>query len=176
MNVKAVDNKGHGGRSFRTNFQGNNYGNGYGNLGDTNSSSGGNHYPSNCKRPGHIKDKCYKLHGYPQNNNRPGSHNGGQGFRQQGSNYKGRRVVANVHGSVGDMVPANGEEQSQFQGVVLKNINFTKEQYGQIMNLLQHFKNENVGEDTSANNNASGVAAGSMNFAGPFSEEATSSW
>ena len=94
LNVKAVDNKGHGGRPFRTNFQGNNYGN----YGDTNSSSGGNHYQSNntnrnvmvcdyCKRAGHIKDKCYKFHGYPQKNNnqnnRSGSYNGGQNFRQE---------------------------------------------------------------------------------------------
>ena len=180
LNVRAVDNKGHGGRPFRTNFQGNSYGNSYGNYGDTNSSSGGNHYQSNntnrnvivcdyCKRAGHIKDKCYKLHGYPQNNNnqnnRSGSYNGGQNFRQQGSSYKGRRVVANVHGSVGDVVSANREEQSQSQGDVLKSVNFTKEQYGQIMNVLQHFKNENVGEDT-AINNTSGVAAGSMKFAG----------
>ena len=176
LNVKAVDNKGHGGRPFRTNFQGNSYGN----YGDTNSSSGGNHYQSNntnrnvivcdyCKRAGHIKDKCYKLHGYPQNNNnqnnRSGNYNGGQNFRQQGSSYKGRRVVANVHGSVGDVVSANGEEQSQSQGDVLKSVKFTKEQYGQIMSLPQHFKNENVGEDTAVNN-TSGLAAGSMNFAG----------
>ena len=73
LNVKAVDNKGHGGIPFRTNFQANSYGN----YGDTNSSSGGNHYQSNntnrnvivcdyCKRPGHIKDKCYKLMGIPK--------------------------------------------------------------------------------------------------------------
>ena len=45
-------------------------------------------------------------------------------------------MVANVHGSVGDVVSANGEEQSQSQGDVLKSVNFTKEQYGQIMSLL----------------------------------------
>ena len=92
LNVKAVDNKGHGGRFFRTNFQGNNYANGYGNHDDGDNSSGGNYYPSSnisrkaivcdyCKRTGHIKDKCYKLHVYPQNSNnqnyRPGNYNGG---------------------------------------------------------------------------------------------------
>ena len=151
LNVKVVDNKGNGGRFFKTNFQGNNYANGYGNHGDANNGSGGNHYPSNnsnrsvivcdyCKRTGHIKDKCYKLHGYTQSsnnqNNRPGNYNGGQSFRQQSSNYKGKRVVANVHGTVSDVVSANGEEQSQSQGDNLKNVNFTKEQYGQIMSLL----------------------------------------
>ncbi|XP_019071088.1 uncharacterized protein [Solanum lycopersicum] len=180
LNVKDIDNKGHGGRFFRTNFQGNNYANGYGNHGDANNSSGGNYYPSNnnnrssmvcdyCKRTGHIKDKCYKLHGYTQSsnnqNNRPGNYNGGQSFRQQSSNYKGKRVVANVHGTVGDMVSANGEEQSKSQGDNLKNVNFKKEQYGQIMSLLHHFQNENMGEDAGANN-ASGMTTGSMNFAG----------
>ncbi|XP_069149155.1 uncharacterized protein [Solanum lycopersicum] len=139
LNVKAVDNKGHGGRPFRTNFQGNNYANGYGNHSDTSSNSGGSFYPNNnrnviicdyCKRTGHIKDKCYKLHGYPQNNNsqnnRSGNYNGGQSSRQQGSNYKGRRVVANVHGTIGDMVSGNGEEQSQSQGDNSKNVTSQK--------------------------------------------------
>ena len=67
-------------------------------------------------------------------NYRSGNYDGGQNFRQQSPNYKGKRVVASVDGDVNDMVFANGQEQSQ--GHNHHNVNFTKEQYGQIMNLL----------------------------------------
>ena len=60
-----------------------------------------------CKRIRHIKDKCYKLHGYPQGNNnqnhRPGNNNTGQNFRQQNPNFIGKGVVANVHCTTNDM-------------------------------------------------------------------------
>ncbi|KAH0650934.1 hypothetical protein KY284_030846 [Solanum tuberosum] len=177
LNANSLDNKSHGGRTFRTNYQGNSYAGGNSNYAGR-SSSGGNYYSGSssgrnaivcdyCKRTGHTRDKCYKLHGYPQGNNnqnfRSGSYNGGQSFRQQSPNFKGKRVVANVYGAANDMMNTHGEEQSQ--GNNHSNVSFTKEQYGQIMNLLQHFQNENVGEDAGANN-ASSVAAGSMNFAG----------
>ncbi|XP_049371623.1 uncharacterized protein LOC125836494 [Solanum verrucosum] len=180
-----------------TNYQGNSYASGNSNyaggnnsLGGNNyagdnSSSGGNYYSGNsngknaivcdyCKRTGHNRDKCYKLHWYPQGNNnqnyRSESYNGGQSFRQQSPNFKGKRVVTNVYGAANDMMNTHGEEQPQ--GNNHPNVSFTKEQYGQIMNMLHHFQNENVGEDTGANN-ASSVAVGSMNFAGPFSEKAS---
>ena len=53
-------------------------------------------------------------------------------------------------------------EEEEPQSNNHSNVSFTKEQYGQIMNLLQHFQNENEGEDV----NASNVETGLMNFAG----------
>ncbi|KAH0747741.1 hypothetical protein KY290_008209 [Solanum tuberosum] len=88
LNVGAFNNKVQAGRTFRTNYQNNNYAGGSYNSGGNshhgnNSGAGGNynsggtnpHHSSNsgnndmfcdfCKRTGHIKDKCYRLHGYP---------------------------------------------------------------------------------------------------------------
>ena len=41
-----------------------------------------------CKRPGHVKDRCYKLHGYPTNTKNPRG--------------RGKGSAANVHTSEGD--------------------------------------------------------------------------
>jgi len=88
------------------------------NSGGTNPSHGSNSGKSAmfcdfCKRTGHIKAKCYKLHGYPQNNNQnqtPNGYNNGQNFRQNNQNYKGKRVVANVHSDTSDMMSTHGDE------------------------------------------------------------------
>ncbi|XP_019260138.1 PREDICTED: uncharacterized protein LOC109238158 [Nicotiana attenuata] len=92
----------------------------------TNYSLNNNHNNKNrpfcdyCKRPGHTKEKCYKLHGYPQSFGQNLGHNqnpnaGQSSFNQntrQGSNYnynynsnnnnanifnKGNRTLANAH-------------------------------------------------------------------------------
>nr|XP_016487144.1 PREDICTED: uncharacterized protein LOC107807306 [Nicotiana tabacum] len=141
----------------------------------------GNNYTSNsrprpvcehCRKPGHTKDKCYKLHGYPQgfqNSNQPFQNNN---QRFQGANQifqnpnqdfrfnRGKRTVANVHGPPTDMMTNNGDEgehHNESQGM-----SFTKEQYGQLMSLLQHFKTSSGGEDPNSLNLSSGAA----NFAG----------
>ncbi|XP_070019254.1 uncharacterized protein [Nicotiana sylvestris] len=91
----------------------------------------GNNYTSNsrprpvcehCRKPGHTKDKCYKLHGYPQgfqNSNQPFQNNN-QRFQGANQNFqnpnqgfrfnKGKRAVANVHGPLTDMMTNNGDE------------------------------------------------------------------
>ncbi|XP_019230700.1 PREDICTED: uncharacterized protein LOC109211608 [Nicotiana attenuata] len=82
------------------------------------------HYTSNNKgrpfydyriRPGQTKDKCYKLHGYPQNNshnnqnsNRTNTQQFNQGNnsgRTQGHKFnRGKGAVANVHGVPADLL------------------------------------------------------------------------
>ncbi|OIT07573.1 hypothetical protein A4A49_63050, partial [Nicotiana attenuata] len=94
-----------------------------------------------CKRQGHTKDKCYKLHGYPQSFN-------------QGSQQQHRRVTQGVE--EGEKLESQGESQNQ-------NVNLTKEQYGQIVSLLKHFHTGSIGEGSASVNMASGA---SMNFAG----------
>ena len=60
------------GQNFQTNYS------------STSSNHRGRPYCEHCRRPGHFKAKCYQLHGYPQNNNRPqrSQSNGQQGYNQ----------------------------------------------------------------------------------------------
>ena len=58
-----------------------------------------------CKKQGHIKEKCYKLHGYPPKNNTLNSRtnnaqqSNAQQYRQNNNqNFRGRRIIANAHG------------------------------------------------------------------------------
>ncbi|OIT05026.1 hypothetical protein A4A49_65279, partial [Nicotiana attenuata] len=82
-----------------------------------------------CKRPGHMGEKCYKLHGYPQgfnqNQNPNLSHNQASSFNQnprQNYNY------GNNSGHTGD------------ENCSAQNVSLTKEEYSQLVNLLQQFQ------------------------------------
>ncbi|XP_019246571.1 PREDICTED: uncharacterized protein LOC109226234 [Nicotiana attenuata] len=127
-----------------------------------------------CKRPGHTIEKCYKLHGYPQGSNQnqnPNlSHNQASTFNQnprQNYNYgnnsgisqgtrfnRGNRGVANAH------VAATDTQHTGDENCSAQNISLTKEEYSQIVNLLQQFQSRG-GRDSSDNVNTS-----SANFAG----------
>ncbi|OIT03468.1 hypothetical protein A4A49_57494, partial [Nicotiana attenuata] len=114
-----------------------------------------------CKRQGHTKDKCYKLHGYPQSFNQGPQQQyrqGTQGYNNTTRFNKGRNVTANAVTSVekGEKLEPQGESQSQ-------NVNLTKEQYGQIVSLLQHFQTGSIVEGPASVNM---VGEASMNFAG----------
>ncbi|KAH0635765.1 hypothetical protein KY289_035680 [Solanum tuberosum] len=108
-----------------------------------------------CKRSGHIKDKCYILHGYPsQPNEGQGQISQNNSYNQRNYGYnpptnnqrntingynnkfnKGKRIAANAHS---DMNPIKSDEPpyENNQGTQL-----SKEQYDQLMNMLQHFNN-----------------------------------
>ena len=95
-----------------------------------------------CKKQGHIKKKCYKLHGYPLRNNafNNRTNNAQQQHRQNDNqNFKGRRIVANAHGE------ECSQENSNSNAVI------TQEQYGHIMSLLQQFQTDSSGEDSKGN-------------------------
>ncbi|OIT06939.1 hypothetical protein A4A49_61595, partial [Nicotiana attenuata] len=96
-----------------------------------------------CKRPGNTKDKCYKLHGYPQGMNRP--NNNSQAF-----NKFNRGKVNDA--DTGDRVNTGEREE----GIL------TKEQYGQLLNLLENFQPRNAGENTGNAN----LAGGAVSFVG----------
>ncbi|KAH0682412.1 hypothetical protein KY285_019922 [Solanum tuberosum] len=49
--------------------------------------------------------------------------------------------------------------------------NLTKDQYGQFLNLLQHFQLGSAGEATEDQ-----LVNGAANFVGPFNEEASRDW
>ncbi|OIS97958.1 hypothetical protein A4A49_62424, partial [Nicotiana attenuata] len=88
------------------------------------------------KRPGHTKENCYKLHGFPQNSK----------FN------KGKRITGNVLGS------SSEGAASQEQGQTMHNL--TKEQYVQLLSILESFQG---GGDKSGNTTVNG---GVVNFAG----------
>ncbi|XP_019245187.1 PREDICTED: uncharacterized protein LOC109225050 [Nicotiana attenuata] len=136
---------------FRTNFSPNyNY----------SGNNGGRPMCDFCKRPDHTRDKCYKLHGYPQNGQNStrypqSTQNSNQNFRSN----RGKRMVANVQGVPADAMTSKLDEcdgQNENQ-----NVNLTKEQYGQLVNLLQHFQ---LGNDAENSNNSNPTNA--VNFLG----------
>ncbi|KAL3345208.1 hypothetical protein AABB24_024247 [Solanum stoloniferum] len=108
-----------------------------------------------CNRPGHIREKCYKLHGYPHTNNNP-QENNYQNFNQNGYKFnRGKGLMAYVHNSSREDTNT-GHHQ------------LTKEQYVQFVKLLQQFQ--------AVKDNAKHMDNGSVNFAGPFNEEASGDW
>ncbi|OIT33989.1 hypothetical protein A4A49_65963, partial [Nicotiana attenuata] len=115
-----------------------------------------------CKRLGHTKDKCYKLHGYPQNfgNSYTQNPNRGQNLNQTDRFNKGRRIVASVQSNPSEAMPTGKSELED--GNEGGQINISKEQYGQILSLLQHFQIGTAGESS----NSASHTNGAVNFAG----------
>ncbi|XP_019252791.1 PREDICTED: uncharacterized protein LOC109231594 [Nicotiana attenuata] len=142
-----------GGKNFKTN-----YSTGTGNQAANNRAQPFCDY---CKRQGHTKDKCYKLHGYPQSFNQGPQQQyrqGAQGYNNNTKFNKGRIATTNAVTNVeeGEKLELEGESQSQ-------NVSLTKEQYGQTVSLLQHFQTASIGEGSASANMISGA---SMSFAG----------
>ncbi|XP_015064933.1 uncharacterized protein LOC107010209 [Solanum pennellii] len=116
-----------------------------------------------CRRPGHIRDKCYKLHGYSQTNNNPQKNNYQNEYRDNNQNSRfnrGKGLMADVHGCSGEANDREARAETAHQ--------LTKEQYVQFVELLQQFQAEKT--------NAKHMDNGGMNFAGPFNEEASGNW
>ena len=93
--------------------------------------------------------------GYPSQTNR---NNESHARQNNNHEYRGRRVVANVHGSSDNVASAQREECMQNNQNQM--VTFTKDQYDNMMKLLQNFRVEG----TDLNN--SNMEAGSVNFAG----------
>ncbi|XP_075092030.1 uncharacterized protein LOC142172145 [Nicotiana tabacum] len=143
-----------GNNNFKTNYNTNGY-----NVWN-NANRGG--YSSNkprlfceyCKKPRHDKDKCFKLHGYPQNSKYP----------SYGNNDKGKRVASNVF-----RTPNEGPNVSEIewrpheQGRIMQHL--TQEQYGQLLNILEKLQTENTGEDPGDRGDMN-LIGGAVNFAG----------
>ncbi|OIT22546.1 hypothetical protein A4A49_56029, partial [Nicotiana attenuata] len=95
-----------------------------------------------CKRQGHTKERCYKLHGYPQDPRL----------------NKGKRIAANVHGGQRDNViegadGSNGAANEQDRTMQA----LTKEQYNQLVSILENFHTRSGGNE---------LKGGAVNFAG----------
>ncbi|XP_069144064.1 uncharacterized protein [Solanum lycopersicum] len=146
-----------GGRGFQTNYTQNTGG------------RGTRPFCEYCRRLGHIKDKCYKLHGYPEKPSpSPGSGTSNSNFTPSYRKYKGRGTAANVHGECSsereDISCQNGSQSGSLN-------NLSTEQYTHLINLLQTFQGGGgnmkdpftTSASTSSHNGAAGAAA---NFAG----------
>ncbi|XP_015084814.1 uncharacterized protein LOC107028303 [Solanum pennellii] len=105
-----------------------------------------------CKRSGHVKDRCYKLHGYPTNIRNPRG--------------RGKGSAANVHTSEGD----SSQCEENFEQGKQVPVNLSKGQYEQLLNLLGTL---HVGNESDYSNN---MANGAASLAGPFSEEPSGTW
>lgn len=106
-----------------------------------------------CKKPGHLVEKCYKLHGFPPNFK----------FTRQKviqSSAQGHAVTSNEFS--GD--PFLLDKEPTDQGKLL-----SAEQLAQVMQMLQHVKNSDQGTNNSE-------AITSVNYAGPFNEEPNAPW
>ena len=79
--------------------------------GNSNAGNRSNIFCEYCKRTGHVKDRCYKLHGYPTNTRNPRG--------------RGRGSAANVHTSEGN---GNKCEESFEKGKQMP-VNLSKSQY-----------------------------------------------
>nr|XP_010315243.1 uncharacterized protein LOC104645417 [Solanum lycopersicum] len=150
-----------GGRSFQTNYS------------TSNTTPRGRPFCDYCRRPGHVRAKCYKLHGYPSNDTNGSArdqHNPRSTvqntYPNPRHNNKGRGASANsVRLSCDGDTSGQTKESSSTSCNDPKgneNISITKEQYDQVSHLLNQFQNDGV--------------CGSVNFAGPFTEEASGNW
>ncbi|XP_015161400.1 uncharacterized protein, partial [Solanum tuberosum] len=139
-----------------------------------------------CKRTGHLVEKCYRLHGYPSNSNQtfnrqssnPNSNkpvpnqrnNDYQGSNQrfnnvrgghnpQGIRFKGNghRAVANVHCAQDSENGKRSADNSNHEEMY--SVNLTKDQYGRVQDMLQHFQGEH-GDDGNSN-----FTGGTVDFA-----------
>ncbi|KAL3366469.1 hypothetical protein AABB24_011248 [Solanum stoloniferum] len=118
-----------------------------------------------CKRPGHTREKCYKIYGYPQTSNYQNSNQ--NGYRNNNQNFnpnKGKGPMADVQGFSSNVRSTEGEDHRGEH--VEQDPQLTREQYNQFVELLQQFQAEKHWDNVN----------GSVNFAGPFNEEASGDW
>ncbi|XP_070005914.1 uncharacterized protein [Nicotiana sylvestris] len=101
-------------------------------------------YCDYCTKQGHTKEKCYKLHEFPHDFKFTRGRNTGS--------------AANVCGQCEEMQVCNNEDadnRNQNQNLP----NMTKEQYNQLLSLLENFKINNAEE------NSNMITSGVVNFA-----------
>lgn len=136
----------HTSRDFKTNYS--SYRGGQNNSGNYfrgNSSTGKSHlFCDYCKRSGHTKDRCYKLHGYPSNSKFPKG--------------KGSASAANAYTSEEES-SQGGEENLELRRQMP--LNLSKGQYEQLLNLLGTLQAGNKDNDNSGN-----MLSGAVNLAG----------
>ncbi|XP_047268014.1 uncharacterized protein LOC124898408 [Capsicum annuum] len=115
--------------SIISNSVGNNYGNHYGASGSIMNRGGyGNRvnlFYEYCKKPGQLKEKCYKLHGFPPD------------FKF--SKGKNTTSAANTHITNGDSSDGKLTSTHGHGDDIPSSHNLTQDQYNQLMQLLRNF-------------------------------------
>ncbi|XP_049366613.1 uncharacterized protein LOC125831472 [Solanum verrucosum] len=143
----------------RTNYNSSKWSTGVsGNLNNTNvfrgnsSTSRSSLFCDFCRRTGHTRERCYKLHGYPSNS----------------KFTKGKSV-----GSAANMCTSENDRNHCEEDPELRKqmpLNLSKDQYEQLLNLLGSLQ---VGHGAP---NSDNMLSGAVNLAGPFSEEPSGTW
>ncbi|KAH0650738.1 hypothetical protein KY284_030650 [Solanum tuberosum] len=141
-------------KDFKTNYSstrggGNNSGNFNNNnvFRDSSSTTRSSIFCEYCKRSGHTKDRCYKLHGYPPNSRFP---------KGKGSGSAGNVCASemNGHGHQNEKDPALKKKMP---------LNLSKVQYEQLLNLLGTLQ---MGNGNSNFDNSDNMMSGAVNLAG----------
>ncbi|XP_049350380.1 uncharacterized protein LOC125815000 [Solanum verrucosum] len=144
LNAYGQTNNSAGYRGFRTNYSlSGGGGTSSGNIGfrGNSSTSKSSLFCDYCKKSGHTKDRCYKLHGYPSNPN---------------PRFKKGKAAANV--CAPDMNGVQSEEEPEVRRQMP--LNLSKDQYEQLLNLLGTLQ---VGNGAS---NSDNMLNGAVNLAG----------
>uniref|UniRef100_M1E0W7 Retroelement pol polyprotein n=2 Tax=Solanum tuberosum TaxID=4113 RepID=M1E0W7_SOLTU len=141
-------------KDFKTNYSstrggGNNYGNFNNNnvFRGSSSTTRSSLFCEYCKRSGHTKDRCYKLHGYPPNSRFP---------KGKGSGSAGNVCAAEMNGH-----GHQNEEDSALKKQMP--LNLSKDQYEQLLNLLGTLQ---IGNGNSNFDNSDNMMSGAVNLAG----------
>ncbi|OIT05393.1 hypothetical protein A4A49_61655, partial [Nicotiana attenuata] len=98
-----------------------------------------------CKRPRHTKEKCYKLHGYPQS------------FSQNQNPNTNQNQTSNFNQNPRQSFNYNHNSNSNQNN----SVSLTQEEYNQLVSLLQQFKSGGGRDCTTSAN----IASGAANFA-----------
>ncbi|KAH0738811.1 hypothetical protein KY290_037516 [Solanum tuberosum] len=111
-----------------------------------------------CKKLGHTKNKCYKLHGYPNKTN-PGPNDDLRNSNYNG--YKGKGIAANVHGELSESDSKESSDNTQTgQNGPLSTL--STKQYHHLVSMLPHFQGGNMKGAFPEPHSTSGA----VNFAG----------
>ncbi|KAH0761842.1 hypothetical protein KY290_017915 [Solanum tuberosum] len=108
-----------------------------------------------CNRTGHLIEKCYQLYGYPTSSNNPSPNqrnnptprpNTFRKGNQRTNKGSGNNVVANAN-CTPDFTPDKRLDEEMY------NVSLTKDQYGRVQGMLQHFHREHENEGSNNNPN-----------------------
>ncbi|KAH0756880.1 hypothetical protein KY290_020373 [Solanum tuberosum] len=89
-----------------------------------------------------------------------------QRFQPNYRSAKGKGIAANACGTDDTLNAERNDGPSHYS-----NPNLTKDQYEQLISMMQQFQMNNAGET-----NEDQMSSGAVNFAGPFNEEASGDW
>ncbi|KAL3334899.1 hypothetical protein AABB24_031230 [Solanum stoloniferum] len=115
-----------------------------------------------CKKTGHIKEKCYNLHGFPPDFKFTKGKNAGIAATVNGFSEELLEDTYDINHEVGKRKGKMHEKS------------LTQQQIHQVVNLLEHIQipeGSNTAKESGKN-----LSGGAVNFAVPFTEEPSGDW